>query len=249
MSLRLYGRSAQSAAVGFLSNGFPIYPIFGAEGEGAGNATGNEGQNSNNGGAGDGAPPSGQGGEGAGGEGNNGEQPRTYTAEEYADLKRRMQAADRAKTAAETELGTLKKKDMDEKTRAETERDEAVKAATAATQLLEDQAVQIDFLSNNKYAWHNPKAALKLLDRSEVTVADGEVTGLTKAIEALAKEHPYLVKPADAGGDGQGSNSAPPKGKSGGTPKTGTNGGGTGPDRKALEARFPALRGRAPITP
>ena len=49
-------------------------------------------------------------------------------------------------------------------------------------------------------------AALKLLDRTNITVKDGTVTGLTEAIEQLEKDYPEVRKPkADKLADGTGS--------------------------------------------
>lgn len=251
MSLRLYGRSAQSAAIGYLPNGFPIYRIFGAEGEG-GQGNGNSG----NGNAGSGTENKDGGGAGASGSGNEGEDgkdgvgdgKKSYTAEEYAALEARMKAADRATAAANAKVTAAERKDMDAKTRAETERDEAKKLVEANIATVRKQAIQIEFLGSNKYTWNNPKAALRLLDLDEVEIDDdGKVTGLDKAIEALAKSDPYLLKTADAGdGENKNGQGKAPAGKSGATTKNKTtNDSKSEAEKRAdLERKFPSLRGR-----
>jgi hypothetical protein len=57
--------------------------------------------------------------------------------------------------------------------------------------------------------FNNPDDAFYLVNLDSVTVADGEVTGAKEALEALAKEKPYLLKPEGqrvapglGGGDG-----------------------------------------------
>lgn len=109
---------------------------------------------------------------------------------------------------------------------------ENAKLAEAILKLRIDNA----FLSSNKHTWKNPKAALRLVDLSEVEIDDdGEVTGLDKALDALAKSDPYLL--ADSGdddGDGDGTptgqNPVPKKQKKG------------DPGRDALTKKYPALR-------
>jgi hypothetical protein len=249
MSLRLFGRVAQSAPTGYLSNGFPIYCIKGAEGEGnqgngnsgnsnAGTGT-NDGGNTGTGASGDGKPKDGE-------DGKDGDGEKADPAELKSALSR-MKAADKRAAEAEKKLADLAKKDMDEKTRAETERDEAKKAVETATERLKKQAIQIEFLGNTKYEWNNPKAALRLLDLDDVEIDDeGNVTGLDKAVKALADSEPYLLKPKDGTEQGKNGNGKAPAGKSGSSPKSGgtQNSKSDAEKRAELEAKHPSLRGR-----
>jgi hypothetical protein len=156
----------------------------------------------------------------------------------------RMRAADRAKSAAEQALAQTQQKlreyeDKDKTELEKAQRDAAEKqAALEQTQLQLKQAqVHNAFLLNNTYQWHNSERALSLLDLSDVTIADdGKVTGLDKAIEALAKSDPYLLMPKD---DTSGS-SLPPSGSNVGGGAPGSKGGKA--DRDKLLEKYPALR-------
>jgi hypothetical protein len=46
----------------------------------------------------------------------------------------------------------------------------------------------------SRLGFHNPADAYGLADLSGVQVDDGEVSGVDKALKALAKERPYLIK-------------------------------------------------------
>lgn len=234
-------REQSPGLLGYLPNGFPIFRIYGAEGDGEGDG-GNSG--------GDGAGNDGDGsssadtdtdkdGDGTGKDGD--------TDDERAALKRKLAAADRRAAAAEKKIQDAENQKLDEKTRAEKERDEANKAVETAAAKLRQQSIQIEFLENNKHVWHNPKAALKLVELDDVEVDDdGKVTGLDAAITKLAKEHPYLVKPADGKeGDGEGDGGKGKNGSSGRTPKSKDGKGassGSDEQRTKLEAKYPVLK-------
>jgi hypothetical protein len=100
------------------------------------------------------------------------------------------------------------------------------------------------FLKDNTHEWHNPDAALKLVDLSNVAIGDdGKTTGLKEALEALAKTHPYLVKPKATEGETGAGASAAPAGVTG-VAGQGSAGGQGNQARAGLEKRFPALKGR-----
>jgi hypothetical protein len=89
--------------------------------------------------------------------------------------------------------------------------------------------------------WEDIDTALNLADLSEVEVDDEtgkvDMRALKSALTALAKEKPFLVKKvktADAT-QGGGASASPMNGQRKGRK-------GSGPDRSALESRFPALR-------
>ncbi len=154
----------------------------------------------------------------------------------------RMRAADRAKSAAEAALLETQKKlrefedkDKTELERAKRDADEFKAQAEAAQTALKQARVNNAFLTHNAYSWHNPETALSLLNLSEVTISDdGKVTGLDKAIEALAKSDPYLLKEQDTKGS-----DLPPSGSKVGS---GTKDKGGSADREKLLAKYPALR-------
>jgi hypothetical protein len=55
------------------------------------------------------------------------------------------------------------------------------------------------FLTQSDVEWHDPEAALALVDLSEVEIKDdGSVKGLKEALAALAEKKPYLVKQKEA---------------------------------------------------
>lgn len=225
-------------AIGYLPNGFAIYPIFGAEGEPAGDGTNTNANGQGAGGEGDGKPA--EGGDGAGTDGTK-DTPKTYTAEEFAALQRKVSLADKRAEAAEKKVTDAERKDMDAKTRAETERDEARKLAESTANQLQSARIQNKFLASNKYNWHDPETALALIDMSDVEIDDnGKVTGLDDAMKALADAKPFLLKPKDDPKDeGKGSG----KGKSGNSPKNESgNGSGRQTDRDRLMDKYPGLR-------
>jgi hypothetical protein len=171
------------------------------------------------------------------------EEPQTITKEEYDKLFARMQAADKNKSKAETELTEARKKleeiensklDETERTKKEleTERSERQRAADELKNLRLTNA----FLMTKGVEWEDPEVAFtiltsKFMDSVEIG-SDGKVTGLDDAVKRLAKEKPYLTKKAV-------------------TPSsevTGTHGNGKRkgeeekPSKEKLAAKFPAMR-------
>lgn len=99
------------------------------------------------------------------------------------------------------------------------------------------------FLLENSVMWHNPADALALADLSAVeTDDDGTIKNpdaVKAAITDLAKKKAYLVKTAEA--DGQGKPKQPPPGS--GQPPAAPPPPGNGLDRESLARKYPALRG------
>lgn len=130
-------------------------------------------------------------------------------------------------------LKEIEDKDKDEATRLTESESEAVTRAEQAEKKVREQALQVAFLTDNKFKWRNPKAALKLADLSKVEIdEDGEVEGLEEALKALAKSDPYLLQGEDD------EDSAPPPA---GQPPRKTPAKGV-KRRSELERKFPALR-------
>lgn len=191
-------------------------------------------------GAQSGAPGTGDGTQGSG-------QSATFTQAEYDALKARMQAADQRASKAEADAKLIRDKDLPEMqkmTRDLAEATETIKTVTAANA---DLRIANAFLTDSTQKWRNPGTALKLLDRSKITVdSDGTVTGMKDALSALAKSDPYLLEDTQggdggSGGTGQGQQGTPPVGT---PPANGGLGGGTKPTADAMKSRFPALRTR-----
>lgn len=123
-----------------------------------------------------------------------------------------------------TQISTLESENKDLKTR------------------IGDMALDNAFLKDNTHAWHDPEAALRLADLSDVEVDDdGTVHGLAEALEALAAKKPFLLKASDE--------KKPAPKKSGDRPGNGGNG-GDGRSKSAkdaqkkaeLQSKYPGLR-------
>lgn len=158
----------------------------------------------------------------------------TIPKEDFDKLFARMQAADRAKTAAENKLSEIEKAKLGDLDRAKTERDEAVKENAELQKVVQQMRIENAFHRENKYTWHDPADALAALDMSVVQIGeDGKVEGLKAAIDDVAKRKPHFVK-KDTG----------PAPVATGDPANGTRKGEKAEtaDRKALANRFPALR-------
>jgi hypothetical protein len=167
--------------------------------------------------------------------------------------RRRLKAAKQDKELKELQaqiqkLSGSKPSDKKDDDKADDKSDESTAKVTELEtklaekdRLAEDLLIRLEFSTNTKHSWKNPKAALKLLDLSEVTIGDdGEIEGLEDAIDALAKSDPYLLKDEDDEDEDD-------KDKRKQT-KTGQRSGGgrqrkTGvPNRDKLVAKYPALR-------
>ena len=170
-------------------------------------------------------------------EGGDGQDPRIQDLNrEAARHRHEKKEIQRQLDEANQRLREIEDKDKSELTKA-TER--AAELETENAQLktgLTQAQVKIAFLASNKYEWHNADRALALVDLSEVTIdEDGKVTGLDKALEALVKSDPYLVKATD------GSSDSGPKGSSGAPAGSGKKD-KDGANREKLISRYPVLR-------
>lgn len=161
--------------------------------------------------------------------------------EEFDKLFQRMQAADRRATAAETKVKEQERAKMDDLTRAQAELDEAKAKLKEMDQQLRTERLHNAFLASNTVSWHDPELAMSKIDLEGIQKDDGTIdsASLKKAIQALAKEKPFLVK---SEGDGDGSRKTGPTGAG-----VGTDLGGdktkTGPtNREKLLQKYPALR-------
>jgi hypothetical protein len=158
-------------------------------------------------------------------------------AEKLAETYRaRMQAADQRAAKFEEELRSIRDKDLPEAEKLKRDYAEAQEKLAALTEKTNRQSLENAFLKDSTHDWHNPEAALKLVDLDKVVVnEDGSVSGLKDALKALANAHPYLVK-----------QSVEPKTPEPGATAPGNNG-GTGGQRqnaKTMAARIPALQTR-----
>jgi hypothetical protein len=114
--------------------------------------------------------------------------------EKERHYRRRKEAEKRAEEL-ERELAELKGKDTPEQEKLQTKVAELESSNEALTQSLRESRLQVAFLKDNSYDWHNPGRALSLADLSEVEIDDdGKVHGLKKALDSLAKSDAYLIK-------------------------------------------------------
>lgn len=166
-------------------------------------------------------------------------QPNTEADRLRADLESyqaRMKAADQRAAKFEQELRQLRDKDLPEADKLKRDFEDAQQRVTELQAANKDLALQVAFLKDNTYTWHNPERALRLVDLSQVEVqADGTVSGLKEALKALATSDAYLVK----------QEVETPKPEPGGT-APGNNGdaGGKSQGAAKLAARFPAMNTR-----
>lgn len=173
-------------------------------------------------------------------EGSGDDAKQTVSKTEFQKLFARMQAADRAKNAAEAKLREKERAEMGELDRAKSEANEHKQRADAAEERLKSMIIENAFHRENKFSWHDVGDAIAALDLSGVEVdEDGKVTGMADAIKAVAKKKPHYVKKNDQNDD-QGNGEGPPaaNGASNGKRKGAT---GETPDVKKLVSRFPAL--------
>lgn len=153
---------------------------------------------------------------------------------DYDALFKRMQAADRAKVAAEKKLSDADKAKLDDVERTKVEAQEAKDRADKAEAALRDEKIFNAFLSQKDVAWHDVNDAFTMFKNSYmdgVDITDGKVTGIDPAVKKMVKEKAYLVKPASEGG----STGAPHNGRRAGE----QNDAG----KTARMARFPAAYG------
>lgn len=142
--------------------------------------------------------------------------------------------------AVQAELKTLQDANKTEEQKRAERLQELEKASTEKDSTIQDLQLRLAFLQDNTYDWHNPQAALRLADLSEVEFKDGKVTGLDKALKKVAEDNPYLLKPKeDNDSSGKGSNGAPTGVTMGNGKKS------SGSNDSQLAQRFPALRGRS----
>lgn len=212
----------QRRILGIASTGFPIFPIFGAEtGEEdedkGGNAEGNDGSDSD-------------GGDGQ----SSGDDAADKLAEmvskaEYDRIMSRMQAADKAKAAAEKRL-----QEMDDAEKSELEKAQRdLKAAIERAERAEAEGLRArmekELLKYPGYTWHDPDAVLTLVDMEMIDFDEesGKVRGVKEALKKLATEKPYLLK-----GKQQDGNSSSEGGQGGRRVASGHTPNGAQPDDK-----------------
>lgn len=160
--------------------------------------------------------------------------------DESAARRHKAKELEAANAELAAKLKEFQDKDKSELERAQGDLETTKKQLDQANETIMQLRIQNAFLGSNKHQWQSAEAAQRLADLSDVKIDDdGKVTGLDKALDKLAKDHPYLLKPTDNGGQGGGKNgsSGAPAGSTG-------KGNETRDSRAAIAARFPAAARR-----
>lgn len=184
MSMKL-AKSRESRVLGIASTGWPIFPIFGAEPDDENEET----DDSNSSDSGD--------SDGDSGESSSAEKlAEMVTRAEYDTILKRLQAADKAKGAAEKRL-----REMDDAEKSELEKAQRdLQVATERAERAEAEALRArmekELLKYPGYTWHDPDAVLTLVDMDLIDVDEetGKIKGVREALKKLATEKPYLLK-------------------------------------------------------
>lgn len=184
--------------------------------------------------------PEGGGGDG-GGDGSDKGDPAAKIAaledEKNRHVKRR-QEAEKAAEELKKRLDDLEGKDKSELEKATARVTELESENKAMSESLKTARLENAFLTDNTYQWHNPRRALALADLSDVEIdSDGTVSGLKKALDALAKSDAYLLKKDESEDDGK----QDPPGTGGGTNPSKKQKQKTNAEQDALRAKYPAL--------
>lgn len=167
------------------------------------------------------------------------EVPATVTRAEYEQLMRRMQAADQNAAKYQQQLQEHENAKLSDQEKLQRQLAEAQQTLAEREKQLQDQMLETALLADTTYAWQNPKTVLTLVNRELVQYSkDGKsVESVKAALDNLAKDHPYLVKPAET--------PAVPAAPTG-IPMNNGRVDPRGGNQSALEDRFPALKGRVP---
>lgn len=161
--------------------------------------------------------------------------PEQVAAEKY---RQRMIAADQKASKYEAELKQLRDKDLPEMDRMRRDIEEKDKALAEAQEGLRRARIDNAFLKANKYRWRDNELALKNVDLSDVDIDDqGNVIGIEKALERMAKAYPWMLEEKDKeeGSTSVGTASTPPMTGKASTDK---------PDRAKMVKRFSAMGSR-----
>ncbi len=150
--------------------------------------------------------------------------------------------AEKERDDALKRLKEIEDKDKDEQTKS-AERVKELETTNASLQeQIQKLAVENAFLKENSYAWQSPEVALRLADLSMVEIdKDGKATGLKAALDKLAKDNPFLLKPKEGeSGDGKGAPNPTVSGDAPGSRRG--SGSDANADKERLRQKYPALR-------
>lgn len=245
-------------AVGQRADGSLLWPLFGAdndgdEGEGGGDDDADDDGSDDDDDSEDDADESGE----SKGKSKKSKKSETVSREEFEALQEKynrrakhLSESDKKKSAAETRLAELERKDKSDLENAKTDLAKATKELDQYKGSFVKLARTNAFLTasaQEKINWHDPKVAQRAADLDDLEVDEnGNVEGIREAVKALAKSHKFLVNSGDQDDDDDDGQQQKKRGSTGsgvGSTKTGK---GKKTDGKLtpeeLRARFPALR-------
>lgn len=172
--------------------------------------------------------------------------PRTYTQAEVDAINARLSAADKNRETAQKALKAIEDAKLTEAERTKNALAEAETKLKDAEEKAKEGLLDNAILLDTTYDWHDRTVVLQQIDRAGLTFSDdGKVTGVKVALDKLAKDKPFLLKPKGDGGDGGGSTNSGTGGQTGAPGTTRQHGKGT--DEAALAKKWPGMRGRVPI--
>jgi flagellar biosynthesis GTPase FlhF len=226
-------------------NGKPVWPVLGgADDDGAQSGNGGTAGDGNGDGTGQSAGEQGSDGDGKGSEGDGqsaeeSDDDKPVTRAEFDRLRNQLSAADKKREEAEAKVRKFEDANKSELEKAQAERDKANEERDSAREQLLEVGIREAFRDTSeelKHSWHNTKVAMRLLDKDLYQVADdGTISGMEKAVKALAKDHAYLLKAANSNDGGGRPSGAPLNGGGSGKPTT---------DKAKLAKKYRALQGR-----
>jgi hypothetical protein len=157
---------------------------------------------------------------------------------EAESLRERMKAADRRADAAEKRAREYEDKDKDKVEILERDLSEVTSERDTLKTEVADLRFANAFALHGKYTWQDPEIVLGILrKREEATLEDdGTIKGLDKALDAIAKEKPYLLK-------GNGDDEDDDKSDKDGPPRSGSATGSTKnkqgkPDEQKIRKKY-----------
>lgn len=188
-----------------------------------------------------------------------GDKKQKVEAETVETLSRKLANSEEARNRAVDKRDEMKTK-LDEanakiaKMEKDGSPDEAIKTEneqlikTNATLVSDNERLRLEIALRDDKAhdWVNPATVLKLVDTSEVDfdAKTGTPRGLKAALDKLAKESPFLLKPKDdgTGDDDKGDKPAPRGTGKPPAPKGTTQDAQAQAEAQRLKAKYPALR-------
>jgi hypothetical protein len=250
------GTSQPLRAVAVRTDGTPVWPLLGSDGE---EDEGGEGEGSDDEGDPEESEDSDEESEDDGVKGKSRKKSGPVSREEFDRVRRHLSLSDAKKAAAEKELADLKKFKEEHERKGNTElqnlqkdHGDLVKDHEKLQGRFQKMARTNAFLTasaQEKITWHDPVVAQRSADLDELEIDEnGNVEGIREAVKALAKKHKYLVN--SGSGDDEDGEDKPPvrRGASGsgvGSTKTSKGKANKGQlSEEELRKRFPALNRR-----